>query len=102
MDIIIIGHILQIVGILFAFVAVAVDIILLKMVKKEWSRLSRSALYEVVGITVLALNVFLLYGSAITGKLDLLHPTLFWPLSGFMTAIGFGFFAYSKWYLLHK
>jgi len=44
--------------------------------------------------------VFLLYGSAITGKLDLLHPTIFWPLSGFLTAVSFTMIAYGKWQMM--
>jgi hypothetical protein len=98
MDIVLLGHILQLVGILFALLAALLGFLILSALKG--GRLARAAKYEASGLIILALNIFLLYGSAITGKLDLLNPTLFWPLSGFLTTIGFITIAYGKWQIM--
>jgi hypothetical protein len=98
MDIILLGHILQLVGILFAFLAALFGFLLLSALKG--GRLAQAAKYEAVGLVLLALNVFLLYGSAITGRLDLLNPTFFWPLSGFLTVTSFALIAYGKWQMM--
>ncbi len=98
MNIVIIGHILQLVGILFAFLAAMFEFLLFSAFKG--GRLAQAAKFEAFGLILLAFNVFLLYGSAITGKLDLLHPTIFWPLSGFLTAVSFTMIAYGKWQMM--
>jgi hypothetical protein len=98
MDIVLLGHILQLVGILFAFLAALFGFLLLSAL--SGGRLARAAKYEAVGLILLALNIFVLYGSAITGQLDLLNPTLLWPLSGFLTATSFVMIAYGKWQML--
>jgi hypothetical protein len=98
MDIVLIGHVLQLVGILFAFLAALFGFLLLSALKG--GRLAQSAKFEAIGLILLAINVFVLYGSAITGQLDLLRPTIFWPLSGFLTATSFAMIAYGKWQMM--
>jgi hypothetical protein len=98
MDIILLGHILQLTGILFAFSAALFGFLLLSALRG--GRLASAAKYEAIGLILLAINVFVLYGSAITGQLDLLNPTFLWPLSGFLTAISFIMIAYGKWQMM--
>jgi hypothetical protein len=98
MDIIILGHVLQLVGISFAFLAALFGFLLLSALKG--GRLARAAKYEALGLIALAINVFILYGSAITGRLDLLNPSILWPVSGFLTAISFIMIAYGKWQMM--
>jgi hypothetical protein len=98
MNIINLGHILQLVGILFAFLAALFGFLLLSALKG--GRLAQAAKYEAMGLILLALNVFVLYGSAITGQLDLLRPTILWPLSGFLTTTSFALIAIGKWKMM--
>jgi predicted permease len=98
MDIILLGHILQLVGILFAFLAALFGFLLLSALRG--GRLASAATFEAIGLILLAINIFILYGSAITGSLDLLYPTVFWPLSGFLTAVSFAMIAYGKWQMM--
>jgi uncharacterized membrane protein len=95
MDIISLGHILQLVGILFAVLAALFSFLLLAALRG--GRLARAAKYEALGLLLLAGNIFILYGSAITGKLDLLNPSIYWPLSGLLTTLSFALIAYGKW-----
>jgi hypothetical protein len=95
---VLLGHILQLVGILFAFLAALFGFLLLSALKG--GRLAQAAKFEALGLVLLAINVFILYGTAITGKLDLLNPTIFWPLSGFLTASSFAMIAYGKWQMM--
>jgi hypothetical protein len=92
------GHILQLVGILFAFLAALFSFLLLSALRG--GRLAQAAKFEALGLILLAMNIFVLYGSAITGNLDLLHPTIFWPLSGFLTTTSFAMIAYGKWQMM--
>jgi hypothetical protein len=98
MDIVLLGHVLQLIGIMFAFLAALFGFLLLSALKG--GRLAQVAKYETIGLILLAINIFILYGSAITGSLDLLHPTIFWPISGFLTTTSFGLIAYGKWQMM--
>jgi hypothetical protein len=98
MDIILLGHVLQLTGILFAFLASLFGFLLLSALKG--GRLAIAAKYEAIGLIMLAINIFILYGSAITGRLDLLNPTIFWPISGFLTVFSFAMIAYGKWQMM--
>jgi hypothetical protein len=99
MDIILLGHILQLVGILFAFLAALFGFLLLSALRG--GRLASAAKYEAIGLILLAVDIFVLYGAAITGNLDLLpSASIFWPLSGFLTAISFATIAYGKWQMM--
>jgi hypothetical protein len=98
MDIILLGHILQLIGILFAILAALFGFLLLSALRG--GRLASAAKYEAIGLITLAINIFILYGSAITGNMDLLNPSILWPLSGFLTAISFALIAYGKWQMM--
>jgi hypothetical protein len=98
MDIILLGHILQLVGILFALLAALFGFLLLSALRG--GRLAHAAKFEAIGLVLLAFDIFMLYGTAITGKLDLLNPTIFWPLSGLLTAVSFVMIAYGKWQMM--
>jgi predicted permease len=98
MDIILLGHLLQLMGILFAFLAALFGFLLLSALRG--GRLASAAKFEAIGLILIALDVFLLYGTAITGQLDLLNPTIFWPLSGLLTSTSFALIAYGKWQMM--
>ena len=51
---------------------------------------SRGAKYLSAGITLLAINVFVTYAAAMTGKLTLVALDWIWPALGLLTAAGFG------------
>jgi hypothetical protein len=94
----ILGHILQLAGIFLAFIAVAFSFYYASLIKGGLA--GRVALLNAFGFLILAINIFLIYSSAITGNLDLLNVTIFWPLLGLFTLIGFGVIAYSQFKLL--
>jgi hypothetical protein len=98
MDVVLLGHILQLIGLLFAFLAAFFGLLLLSSLRE--GRLAQAAKFEAIGLILLAINIFVLYGSAITGNLDLLNPTIFWPLSGGLTSVSFGLIAYAKWQIM--
>jgi len=92
MNIVLLGHILQLIGILFACLATMFAFLVYIILKK--GRLARSAQYVMIGRILLAVNVFILYTGAITGTLD--KPGLLWAFSGFLTFLGFGFITYAQ------
>lgn len=92
------GHLLFLVGMMLAFLAAMFGFVLLFALKG--GRLAQASMYEAVGLIILAVNVFVLYGSAITGQLDLLHPTIFWPILGFLALLGFGLLAIGKYQMM--
>lgn len=91
------GHVLQMAGIFFAFLATGISFVYANLIKGGAA--GRAATLNAVGFAILALDIFLIYAAAITGQLDLLNVTLFWPLLGFMTSIGFIIIAYSQYKL---
>jgi predicted permease len=98
MDIILLGHILQLLGILFAFLASLFGFLLLSALRG--GRLASAAKFDAIGLILLAVNIFILYGGAITGSLDLLNPTILWPLSGLLTMSSFALIALGKWKMM--
>jgi hypothetical protein len=92
------GHIFQLAGIFFAFLAAGISFYYAFLIKGGLA--GKAALLNSVGYLILAINIFLIYSSAITGNLDLLNVTFFWPLLGLLTLIGFGIIAYSQFKLL--
>jgi len=92
------GHLFQLVGIFFAFLAAGLAFILAKIM--SGGATGKTSLYMAIGFTILALDIFGIYTGAITGKLDLLHVTLYWPLLGLLTLIGFGTLAYAQWKMI--
>jgi hypothetical protein len=94
----ILGHILQLGGIFFAFIAAAFAFYYAKIITGGLA--GKAAMLNAVGFFILALDIFLIYSLAITGNLDLLHVNIFWPILGGMTLIGFGIIAYAYFMLL--
>jgi hypothetical protein len=94
----ILGHVFQLLGIFFAFLAAGIAFFYADRIKGGAA--GKAAMFNAIGFTILALDIFLIYGAAITGNLDLLNVTVFWPLLGLMTLIGFGLIAYGQFKLL--
>jgi hypothetical protein len=92
------GHILQLAGIFFAFLAAGTSFYYAHIIKGGLA--GKAAKLNAIGYLILAINIFLIYSSAITGQLDLLNVTINWPILGFLTLIGFGLIAYSQFRLL--
>jgi len=92
------GHIFQLVGIFLAFLAAGLAFILAKIM--SGGATGKAANYMALGFTVLALDIFGIYAGAITGKLDLLNVTFYWPFLGVLTLIGFGILAYAQWEMI--
>ena len=94
----ILGHVLQLAGIFFAFLATGLAFIVANLTKG--SATGKAAFYMAIGFTLLALDIFGIYAGAITGKLDLLHVTFYWPFLGLFTLIGFGIIVYAQWEMI--
>jgi hypothetical protein len=94
----ILGHIFQLVGIFLAFIAVGLSFYYSSLIKGGLA--GKAALLNSLGFLIIAINIFLVYSSAITGNLDLLNVTFIWPFLGLLTLIGFGIIAYSQFKLL--
>jgi hypothetical protein len=94
----ILGHIFQLAGIFIAFIAVGLSFYYARLIKGGLA--GKSAIFNAIGFLILAIDIFLIYSSAITGNLDLLNVNIFWPLLGIFTLIGFSIIAYSQFKLL--
>ena len=94
----ILGHILQLAGIFFAFLATGLAFILAHITKGGAT--GKAEFYMALGFTILALDIFGIYAGAITGELDLLHATLYWPFLGLLTLVGFGTIVYAQWQMI--
>jgi hypothetical protein len=92
------GHILQIIGIFSAFTAALFAILLLSALKG--GRMARAAKFEAAGLMIWAIDHTLLFGGFTTGQLDLLHPTIVWPIASFFIFLAFGLIAYAKWLMM--
>lgn len=91
------GHILQLVGIFFAVLATCIAFFYAHLIQGGVA--GRAALLNAIGFLLLAVNIFLIYAAAITGNLDLLNVTVFWPLLGLLTTLGFAVIAYGQYKL---
>ena len=69
------GHILQLIGIFIAFLATGIAFVYANLIKGGIA--GKASFYNAIGFTVLAVNIFLIYAAAITGKLNLLDVTFF-------------------------
>jgi hypothetical protein len=95
MSYVILGHIFQLAGIFFAFLAAGIAFFYAERIKGGIA--GRAAMLNAVGFSILAVDIFLIYGAAITGQLDLLNITIYWPILGLLTFIGFGIIAYGQY-----
>jgi hypothetical protein len=95
----ILGHIFQLIGIFLAFLLVGFSFYYAHIIKGGLA--GKTAFLNAIGYLILAIDIFLIYSSSITGKLDLLNVTFFWPFLGLLTLLGFGIIAYSQLKLLH-
>ncbi len=94
----ILGHALQLGGIFLAFLAAGIAFFYADRIKGGAA--GKAAMLNAIGFSILAIDIFLIYAGAITGQLDLLHITIFWPLLGLLTLIGFAIIAYAQYGLL--
>jgi len=92
------GHALFLLSIFFAFLAMVLAVLLAEAL--TGGRISKAAIWEAAGLIFIAIGIFLTYTGAITGKLDLLDVTVFWPGIGFILFIGFAFVCYGKWQMM--
>jgi hypothetical protein len=98
MTYLVVGHIFQLAGIFFAFIAAGLSFFYASLIKGGLA--GKAAFLNSIGFLILAIDIFLIYSSAITGNLDLLNVNIFWPLLGFLTLIGFGIIAFSQYKIL--
>ncbi len=94
----ILGHVLFLLAIICTFFAASLALIMAEATKG--SRISKAAKWEAVGLIFVAIGVFLSYAGAITGQLDLLRVTAFWPILGVVVLTGFACVCYSKWHMM--
>ncbi|HLC65189.1 MAG TPA: hypothetical protein VJI46_03640 [Candidatus Nanoarchaeia archaeon] len=94
-DYTIIGHALQLAGIFLAFIAAGISFLFALQIKG--GAMGKAAILSAIGFVVLAFDILMTYLGAITGQLDMIHITLFWPLLGFITLAGFGIIAYAQY-----
>jgi len=92
------GHVFQLTGIFLAFLAAGIAFFYAQTIKGGAA--GKAAMLNAIGFSILAIDIFLIYAGAITGQLDLLNVTIFWPILGLLTLIGFGVIAYSQYKLL--
>jgi hypothetical protein len=88
------GHVLILVGIFFAFLASGISFHYAKLIKG--GAVGRASMLNSIGFLILAISIFLMYGMAITGNLNLLTVGFLWPLLGVMISLGFGIIAYAQ------
>jgi hypothetical protein len=98
MDIVLLGHLLHIISLFFAFLAALFGFLLLSALKG--GRLAKAAKFEASGLILLAANIFFLNGAHASGMIDLLNPTIAWPFSGFVMLLSFALIAYGKWQMM--
>jgi hypothetical protein len=94
----ILGHVLLLSGIFFAFLAAGIAFFYAETIKGGAA--GKAAMLNAIGFSILAIDIFMIYGAAITGNLDLLNVTIYWPILGLLTLIGFGLIAYGQYKLL--
>ena len=92
------GHILQLTGIFFAFLATGLAFVIANIMRGGAT--GKASFYMAIGFAILALDIFGIYTGAITGKLDLLNITLYWHLLGLLTLLGFGIIVYAQWEMI--
>jgi hypothetical protein len=92
------GHIFQLIGIFFAFLAAIISFI---YAQKIFGGLAgKASMLLAIGITIIALDIFVIYTGAITGQFELENSKIFLSITGMMTFIGFSIIAYSQFKLL--
>jgi hypothetical protein len=99
-QLIVLTHGFPLLGVLCAFIAVVISLILLNLLRSQGSRLATATMFEVFGLLTLTVNVFATYSALITGWLDLSNPTVTLPIIGLLTALGFASIAYAKWLII--
>ena len=92
------GHIFQLGGLLAATFTLAMGFLLMESLKG--GRISKASRFEAIGLALVGINTFIIYASAITGNLDLLHPSILWPITGLFSLIGFTLLGYGRWQTL--
>jgi hypothetical protein len=98
MDIALLGQILHILSLFFAFLASLLGLLIYSAFKG--GRLAIAAKYEMAGLIILALNMFVLNGAHASGMIDLLNPTIAWPITGIAMLAGFALISYGKWQMM--
>jgi hypothetical protein len=98
MDIALLGQILHYSSLLFGFLAALFGFLLLSAL--QGGRLAKAAKYEAIGLILLATNIFFMNGAFSAGMIDLLNPTIAWPISGIAMMVSFALLAYGKWQML--
>ncbi|MBW2966750.1 hypothetical protein KY342_06625 [Candidatus Woesearchaeota archaeon] len=96
---IILGHTFQLAGIFMAFLAAGIAFFYANTIKGGAA--GKAAILNAIGFSILAVDIFLIYAGAITGQLNLLYVTLYWPMLGLLTLIGFAVIAYAQ-YKMYK
>jgi len=94
----ILGHALFLVALMLTFLSAMLSIMLSEALRG--GRISKAVTWEAIGLIVVAIGVFTTYAGAITGKLNLLDVTLFWPFLGIVILIGFACICYGKWQMM--
>ncbi|MEW5996770.1 MAG: hypothetical protein AB1657_04210 [Candidatus Micrarchaeota archaeon] len=92
------GYALQLAGVFLAFLAAGLAFIIADMTKGGAT--ARSTRMIAFGLMVLALGIFLTYAGTLTGAIDPLSPTPWWPLLGAVTALGFALLLSGLWTML--
>lgn len=95
---VIFGHALFLVALMLTFLSAMMSIMLSEALRG--GRISKAVTWEAVGLILVALGVFMTYVGAVTGKLNLLNVTIFWPFLGFILLSGFACICYGKYQMM--